>query len=161
MFRRSTRDGWIRDDFGRHGARRCATSETGGPDQDAEVIRIRRSQWQGRVGTHHRNTSLRKPLERALKAAGIRDRFTLHGFRRTWNNILRQVASGAITRSMIGHETEEMFLHSSHIEREGKHGAVDLALALVDGAKVEHRVKGPQTGDDARDVSRRETTRND
>lgn len=176
-------------------------------DEDADVIWIRRSQWQGRVGTtkigkvrdvplppplkavlkqhrqrlvrdqapglseglvfpsrvgtHHRNASLRKPLERALQAAGIHDRFTLHGFRRTWNNILRQVASGAITRSMIGHATEEMFLHYSHIEREEKQGAVDRALALVDGAKVEHRVEGSQPGDDARNVSRRETTRND
>lgn len=49
-----------------------------------------------RVGTYRRNASLRKPVERALRAAGIQDRFTLHGFRRTWNNLLRQVTSGAI-----------------------------------------------------------------
>ena len=114
-----------------------------------------------RVGTHHRNASLRKPLARALQAVGIPDRFTLHGFRRSWNNILRQVSSGAITRSMIGHATEEMFLHYSHIEREEKQDAVDRALALVGGPKVEHHVEGSQTGDDVRDVSRRETTRND
>ncbi|MDH3623922.1 MAG: site-specific integrase [Myxococcales bacterium] len=176
-------------------------------DEDANVIWIRRSQWQGRVGTtktgkvrdvplppplktvlkqhrqrlvrkqalglsegllfpsrvgtHRRNASLRKPLERALKAAGVADRFTLHGFRRTWNNLLRQVASGAITRSMIGHETEEMFLHYSHIERDEKQSAVERALALVDGRKVEDRVEGSQPGDDARNVSRRQTTRND
>lgn len=114
-----------------------------------------------RVGTYRRNASLRKPLERALQAAGIDDRFTLHGFRRTWNNLLRQVASGAITRSMIGHATEEMFLHYSHIEREEKQSAVDRALALVDGSKVEHRVEGSSLRDDARNVSRRETTRDD
>jgi integrase len=131
-------------------------------DEDAEVIWISEGPvFPSRVGTHHRNASLRKPLERALQAAGIHDRFTLHGFRRTWNNLLRQVASGAITRSMIGHETEEMFLHYSHIEREEKQSAAERALALVDGHKVEHRVEGPQTGDDARNVSRRETTRND
>ena len=58
------------------------------------------------AGTHRRYASLRKPLQRALEAAVIRDRSTPHGFRRTWNNLLRQVASGAITRSMIGHETD-------------------------------------------------------
>jgi len=176
-------------------------------DEDANVIWIRRSQWQGRVGTtktgkvrdvplppplkavlkqhrqrlvrnqapglsegllfpsrvgtHPRNASLRKPLERALNAAGVADRFTLHGFRRTWNNLLRQVASGAITRSMIGHETEEMFLHYSHIERDEKQGAVERALALVDGHKVEGRVEDSQPGDDARNAGRRETTGND
>ena len=144
---------------------------------DAGVIWIRRSQWQGRVGTtktgkvrdvplppllrevlkqhrqrlvrnqarglseglvfpsrvgtYRRNASLRKPLKRALQAAGIADRFTLHGFRRTWNNLLRQVSSSAITQSMIGHETEEMFLHYSHIERDEKHSAVERALAIV------------------------------
>ncbi|KPK14860.1 MAG: hypothetical protein AMJ62_11465 [Myxococcales bacterium SG8_38] len=45
------------------------------------------------------------------------------------------MASGAITRSMIGHATEEMFLHYTHIEREEKQGAVDRAFALVDGPK--------------------------
>ena len=62
---------------------------------------------------------------------------------------------------MIGHATEEMFLHYSHLEREEKPDAVDRALALVGGPKVEHHVEGSQTGDDVRDVSRRETTRND
>jgi integrase len=176
-------------------------------DEDAEVVWIRRSQWQGRVGTtktgkvrdvplppplqavlkqhrrrlvrnqapglseglvfpsrvgtYRRNASLRKPLERALQAAGISDRFTLHGFRRTWNNLLRQVASGAITRSMIGHETEEMFLHYSHIERDEKHSAVERALALVDGPKVEEKVEGSAAASDPPSSGHRRTTRND
>ncbi len=62
---------------------------------------------------------------------------------------------------MIGHETEEMFLHYSHIERDEKQSAVERALALVDGRKVEDRVEDSQPGDDARNVSRRQTTRND
>jgi len=176
-------------------------------DEDAEVVWIRRSQWQGRVGTtktgkvrdvplppplqavlkqhrrrlvrnqapglseglvfpsrvgtYRRNASLRKPLERALQAAGISDRFTLHGFRRTWNNLLRQVASGAITRSMIGHETEEMFLHYSHIERDEKQSAVERALALVDGHKVEEKVEGSGAASDPPNSGHRESTRND
>ena len=176
-------------------------------DEDDEVIWIRRSQWQGRVGTtktgkvrdvplppllkevlkqhrkrlirnqapglseglvfpsrvgtYRRNASLRKPLERALKAAGVADRFTLHGFRRTWNNLLRQVSSSAITQSMIGHETEEMFLHYSHIERDEKHSAVERALALVDGPKVEEKVEGSGAESDPPNSGHRQTTRND
>ena len=176
-------------------------------DEDAEVIWIRRAQWQGRVGTtktgkvrdvplppllkdvlkHHRqrlirnqapglseglvfpsrvgtyrrNASLRKPLGRALQAAGIDDRFTLHGFRRTWNNLLRQVSSSAITQSMIGHETEEMFLHYSHIERGEKHSAVERALALVDGHKVEEKVESSGAASDPPSSGHRENTRND
>jgi integrase len=176
-------------------------------DEDAEVVWIRRSQWQrrvgttktgkvrdvplppplqavlkqhrrrlvrnqapglseglvfpSRVGTYRRNASLRKPLGRALQAAGMSDRFTLHGFRRTWNNLLRQVASGAITRSMIGHETEEMFLHYSHIERDEKHSAVERALALVDGPKVEEKVEGSAAASDPPNSGHRENTRND
>jgi integrase len=176
-------------------------------DEDDEVIWIRRSQWQGRVGTtktgkvrdvplppllkrvlkqhrqrlirnqapglseglvfpsrvgtYRRNASLRKPLGRALQAAGIDDRFTLHGFRRTWNNLLRQVSSSAITQSMIGHETEEMFLHYSHIERDEKHNAVERALALVDGPKVEEKVEGSGAASDPPNSGHRQNTRND
>jgi len=114
-----------------------------------------------RVGTYRRNASLRKPLGRALQAAGIADRFTLHGFRRTWNNLLRQVSSSAITQSMIGHETEEMFLHYSHIERGEKHSAVERALALVDGPKVEEKVEGSGAASDPPNSGHRENTRND
>ena len=114
-----------------------------------------------RVGTHLRNASLRKPLRRALQAARVSERFTVHGFRRTWNNLLRQVASGAITRSMIGHEAEEMFLHYSHIERGEKQTAVERALALVDGGQVDYQVEDPQVGDRSQNFGRREKTRND
>ena len=52
-------------------------------------------------------------------------------------------------------------LHYSHIEREEKHRAVERALALFDGPKVEHRVEGSKLGDDVRSTGVSETTRND
>lgn len=58
---------------------------------------------------------------------------------------------------MIGHETEEMFLHYSHIERGEKHSAVERALALVDGPKVE----GSGAASDPPSSGHRENTRND
>jgi hypothetical protein len=66
------------------------------------------------------------------------------------------VASGAITRSMIGHETE-MFLHYSHIERGEKHSSVEHAVALVDGPKVE----GSGAAGDPPNSGHREKTLND
>jgi hypothetical protein len=39
----------------------------------------------------------------------------VHGFRRTFNNLPRQVASGEVVRSMTGHVTERMTEHYSHV----------------------------------------------
>ena len=39
--------------------------------------------------------------------------------------------------------------------------AVERALALVDGPKVEHRAEGSKLGDDGRNAGGSETTRND
>jgi integrase len=39
-----------------------------------------------------RKNYLRRPLERVVKRVGITRRFTIHGFRRTFNNLARQVA---------------------------------------------------------------------
>lgn len=43
------------------------------------------------TGTLLMGPSAHKPLKRALRAAGITQRFTIHGFRRTFNNLIRQV----------------------------------------------------------------------
>jgi integrase len=45
-------------------------------------------------GSLLRKNYLRLPLERVVKRVGIKRRFTVHGFRRTFNNIARQVARG-------------------------------------------------------------------
>ncbi len=76
-------------------------------------------------------TGLQKPLRAALKNAGIDQRFTLHGFRRTFNNLMRQVASGEVVRAMTGHVTERMTAHYSHIGEEEKRTAVARALSAV------------------------------
>jgi integrase len=125
-------------------------------DEAAGLIRVRRAQWDGIVGTtktgsvrsvplvselgavlaEQRNKqgspklsawifpasdggllpkcSLRHPLERVLKLAGITKRVTTHGLRRTFNNLSRQVAGDIVTRSITGHVTEAMTEHYSH-----------------------------------------------
>lgn len=75
--------------------------------------------------------SLRKPLLAVLKAIDLQGRITTHGLRRTWNNILRQVAAGEVVRSITGHVTEVMTEHYSHIGHDEKAQAATRALSLV------------------------------
>ena len=81
-----------------------------------------------KVGTLMSHVTLQKPLKAALTAAGIEERFTLHGFRRTFNNLLRQATTGEVVRSLTGHVTERMTEHYSHVETAEKHRAVLRAL---------------------------------
>ena len=67
-----------------------------------------------------RKNYLRLPLEHVVKRVGITRRFTVHGFRRTFNNIARQVAGEIVTRSITGHVTQAMTEHYSHVGREEK-----------------------------------------
>lgn len=76
-------------------------------------------------------SSLRKPLRDALKTAELQGRITTHGLRRTWNNLLRQVAAGEVVRSITGHVTERMTEHYSHVHQNEKALAATRALSLV------------------------------
>ena len=81
------------------------------------------------------------------KAAGIRARFTPHGFRRTFNNLARQVAGEIVTRAMTGHVTPSMTEHYSHVGAEEKHAAVGRIVRLVVPSSPEK--VGDQVGDRA------------
>ena len=81
-----------------------------------------------KAGTLMSHVTLQKPLKAALAAAGISERFTLHGFRRTFNNLLRQATTGEVVRSMTGHVTERMTEHYSHVETAEMQRAVLRAL---------------------------------
>ena len=75
--------------------------------------------------------ALRFPLRRALVRAGITKRVTVHGLRRTFNNLSRQVAGNIVTRAITGHVTEEMTEHYSHVDRAEKLRAADQVVALA------------------------------
>jgi hypothetical protein len=107
--------------------------------------------------------ALTKPLKTALKEAGIEKRFTIHGFRRTFNNLLRQATTGEVVRSMTGHVTERMTEHYSHIESHEKRAAVVRAFApftkgLVTNSRASHNAQNgtSRAGETraGRDVSR-------
>ena len=70
-------------------------------------------------------------FRRALKRAGITKRVTVHGLRRTFNNLSRQVAGAIVTRAITGHVTEEMTEHYSHVDRAEKLRAADQVVALA------------------------------
>lgn len=94
------------------------------------------------VGTLLCGPSLRKPLLGALRKAGIDRRFTVHGFRHTFNNMARQLASGDVVRSMLGHVTERMTHHYSHIGHDEKTATVVSIVDRIAGRKAVAGVPG-------------------
>jgi len=105
----------------------------------AEVLRDRCRTARGAAGWVFANgdggllgpCALRFPLQRALARAGITKRVTVHGLRRTFNNLSRQVAGNIVTRAITGHVTEEMTEHYSHVDRAEKLRAADQVVALT------------------------------
>lgn len=81
-------------------------------------------------GTPRYDTTLAKPLRKALTAAKISKRFTPHGFRRTLNNLLRSVATADVQKAITGHSTEAMREHYSHVAIGEKARAIDNVVAL-------------------------------
>ncbi len=83
-------------------------------------------------GAMLRATPLSKVLTAACKSAGVR-RITVHGLRRTFNNLLRRVAEGIVTRSMLGHTNEAMTEHYSLVDLAEKHAAAAAVATAVAG----------------------------
>jgi integrase len=81
------------------------------------------------TGTLRSHSALQKPLATAVEASGISRHFTLHGFRHTFNNLLRRATTGEVVRSMTGHVTERMTEHYSHVEVGEKREALTRAFA--------------------------------
>lgn len=87
-------------------------------------------------------STLQKPLKRALTAAGITERFTIHGFRRTFNNLVRPFVTGDVLRSIMGHATERMTEHYSHIQMEEKRKALNHFMRLVPSSSDRSGLEG-------------------
>lgn len=161
-------------------------------DVAQRLIRIRRSNWKGRIvtpktegsrrtvplppgifdlavvaaadgrdedlvfpvrgGEPHRGSPLRRILDDACKTAGL-PRVTPHGLRRTFNNLVRQVADELVVRSITGHVTQEMTGHYSLIGAAEKHRAQGRVMALLepppDGVGTEH-LASDDDGSDAK-----------
>jgi integrase len=94
------------------------------------------------------STTLRKPLQQACKAAGIDRRFTPHGFRRTFNNLLRQVTTTTVQKALTGHATDRMAEHYSHVAAAEKKAAAGAVVSMV-------RTAGADRGADPSDGSKK------
>lgn len=89
-----------------------------------------------------------KVAKRALKAAGVKRRVTVHGLRRTFTNLVSQSARPEVVRSLTGHSDEEMRQHYTFAEREEKQAA---AASLVASIGLGSGVPGgdPTSGNDS------------
>jgi integrase len=58
---------------------------------------------------------------------------TVHGLRRTFNNLLRQQAAREVTKAITGHVTDKMLEHYSTVGMAEKSAAVGQVIALVRG----------------------------
>ncbi|MCA9583635.1 MAG: tyrosine-type recombinase/integrase, partial [Myxococcales bacterium] len=96
--------------------------------------------FQSETGRLRRSDYFRRHHLQALQAIGVERRVTIHGLRRTFNNIMRQVAPADVVRSMTGHVTEQMTYHYSHVEIEEKRVACQGFLRLVHCQEVAEKV---------------------
>lgn len=85
-----------------------------------------------RTGKLRGANSMRKAWVSCLKAAGITERFTPHGLRRTFNDMLRRAqVDPAIAKALTGHVTEQMREHYSTVGLDEKRAAVASVLRLL------------------------------
>lgn len=84
-------------------------------------------------GTPKSSACIRPALLEALEDAGVRRRQTVHGLRRTFNDLLRQITSGEVVRSMTGHSSKVMTEHYSHVAQSEKSAAVTRAFEVIRG----------------------------
>jgi integrase len=84
------------------------------------------------AGTLRTPGSLVKAWRACAKAAGIKERFTVHGLRRTFNDLARRAGVDAVvTRSITGHVTEQMREHYSSVDLDEKRAAIANVVRLV------------------------------
>lgn len=96
--------------------------------------------------------TVRKPFRDVLddlakNEALAMPRLTIHGLRRTLNNLLRQQAQGEVVRSVTGHVTERMTEHYSHVSRDEKSTAMAKVFSIVRPPKLPAAEVGDLVGD--------------
>jgi integrase len=84
------------------------------------------------VGTYRTPNSLDAAWAKCLTTAGIGKRFTIHGLRYAFTDLVRLANVDAVVRrALTGHVTEEMQRHYSTIGLDEKRAAVACVLRLV------------------------------
>lgn len=86
------------------------------------------------AGTLRAPSSVDKAWKRCLEATGISRRFTVHGLRYTFTDLVRRADVDAVVRrALTGHVTEEMQRHYSTVGLDEKRAAVAGVYRLVSG----------------------------
>ena len=89
------------------------------------------------TGSLRRPGGLWKAWRSCLKEAKIVERFTIHGLRRTFNDLTRRAGvDGVVIKSLTGHVTEKMREHYSSVALDEKLVAVSGVHRLVPLGKV-------------------------
>lgn len=97
-------------------------------------------------GTLRTTGSLVKAWRACCDTAGITERFTVHGLRRTLNDLTRRAGVDAVvTKSITGHVTEQMREHYSSVALDEKRQALAAVVKLVPLGQV-----GPEVGPPAK-----------
>jgi integrase len=79
-------------------------------------------------------SSLQKAWQHCLRIAKVRERFTIHGLRRTFVDLSRRAkVDPVVTQSLTGHVTMKMHLHYSSVALDEKRAAVTAIAALIRG----------------------------
>jgi integrase len=96
-----------------------------------------------KTGTLRSPTSVEAAWSKCLTKAGITKRFTLHGLRYTFTDLVRLANVDAVVRrALTGHVTEEMQRHYSHVGLDEKRAAIAGVLRLVPTSPTESGVEG-------------------
>lgn len=98
-------------------------------------------------GGHRDRGVLRKAFEGARRAAGIRQRFTVHGCRRTSSALYRRAAGSVVAKAIVGHTTDAMHAHYAVVDQAEKAAAARGAFRMLGPVEV-----GPEVGPDGRGV---------
>ena len=98
-----------------------------------------------RAGTLRAPSSLTKAWQRCLQTAGIERRFTPHGLRYTFTDLIRRANVDAVVRrALTGHVTEAMQQHYSTVGLDEKRSAVASVHRLVPLSGEGGSVASPQ-----------------
>lgn len=83
-------------------------------------------------GTLRTTNSLDRAWTKCLKLAGVTKRFTVHGLRYTFTDLVRRANVDAVVRrALTGHVTEEMQRHYSTVGLDEKRAAIAGVIRLV------------------------------
>jgi integrase len=84
------------------------------------------------VGRPLWSSRISEALRAALEGAGITQRFTSQGFRRSMTDLLREAAvDPVVAKAITGHTTDRMREHYSRVRLEDVRAAGDAAAALM------------------------------